>query len=221
MQRERQTQTESNSHNGFTSATKNVTQTNANGRTDRHPIEDRYNFHDASFRRHYQLNYSDGGHDYDSYYAPAYRFGFELAEKHQNARWETVTDEAQRHWQASHAGNWDEMVDAIHYGWLENRDPEALRVHHVGEYDDYRKSFLAHYEEAVKSSGMPFDFYEPAYRQGYELAINPTYRTHLWNEMEPEVLRYYEDEYAEGEVPWEHYRDAVQYAWHNVRATGA
>jgi hypothetical protein len=194
--------------------------TERNGRGDeRHPIEDRYNFHDASFRRHYQLNYHDGPHAYE-YYAPAYRFGYELAEESAGSDWEAAQPEAQRHWQSNHDTAWDEMREAIHYGWREQRNPDALRVHHHGDYSDFRKSFETHYAEAAATSGAPFEHYEPAYRYGYELAIDPAYNSHLWAEVEPQVREYYETEYADGRLPWEHYRDAVSHAWYGVRATG-
>ena len=187
---------------------------------DGHKIDDRYNFHDASFRRHYQLNYSDGAHDYESYYAPAYRFGYELAEEHEGADWASVKNEAQHHWQMKHGSAWQNVATAVHYGWREQRDPDALRVQHHGEYADYRKSFMAHYADAHGEGGGSFEQYEPAYQRGYDLAIDPAYRTHLWTEMEPELRQYYEEEYADGSVSWEHYRSAAQYAWHDVRAMG-
>ena len=185
---------------------------------DEHQIEDRYNFHDASFRRHYQLNYHDNGQEYE-YYAPAYRFGYELAEENAGRDWESVQAEAQRHWQSNHASAWDEMSEAIHYGWREQRNPDALRVHHRGEYGEYRAGFEAHHTETLRESGTPFEHYEPAYLYGYGLAIDPAYNTHGWEDVEPEVRAYYETEYTDGRLPWEHYRDATAHAWHNVRAT--
>lgn len=187
---------------------------------DRHAIDDRYNFHDASFRRDFQLNYSDGAHDYDSYYAPAYRLGYELAAENQDAAWEAIKGEAQHHWQTKHSDSWQNVEKAVHYGWLEQRDPDALRVHHRGEYQDYRKGFMAHYAaELSESNDTSFEQYEPAYQYGYNLAIDPVHRTSLWSDIEPELRRYYEEEYTDGQMPWEHYRSAVEHAWYDVRAT--
>lgn len=186
---------------------------------DVHPIPDRYNTHDASFRRHYQLNYHDHGRSYEDFYAPAYRFGFQLAEDNPRAEWETVEAEAQRHWQNNHPSAWNEIADAVHYGWVEQRNPDALRVHHYGEYAEYRPDFLRHYQAEFDGSGLSFERYEPAYQYGYNLAINPVYHTRLWPDMEPEVREYYETEYADGELPWERYRNAVHHAWQDVRGT--
>lgn len=185
----------------------------------RHEIDDRYNAHDASFRRHYQLNYSDSGHDYDDFYAPAYRFGYELAEENGTTNWAACIDRAQTHWQSQHTIAWEEVADAIRYGWEEQRDPEAHRVHH-GPYEDYRQGFEAHHAEMLANSGVSFTDYESAYRRGYDVALDPTYTDLVWEEMEPELRSYYENEYAEGEIPWDNYRDAAYHAWYNVRYMG-
>lgn len=185
---------------------------------DQHPIKDRYNTHDASFRRHYQLNYHDNGHDYEAFYAPAYRFGFELAEESATAAWDDVQEAARRHWQANHASAWPDVADAVYYGWQEQRNPEALRVHHNDEYATYRTGFQQHYQAMSDTDGLAFDYYEPAYQYGYALAVNPAYHGYEWAEMEPEVRKYYETEYADAQLPWERYRDSVQHAWQGVRA---
>lgn len=205
-------------------STATATQTasgNGNGAGgDRHQINDRYNFHDASFRRHYQLNYHDNAHEYE-YYAPAYRFGYELAADNAGMEWARIEMEAQRHWQTQHRTPWSEMAEAIHYGWREQRDPDELRVHHHGEYADYRKSFQSHYAEELGAEGAPFEHLEPAYRYGYQLAIDPAYNTYLWDDVEPELREYYETEYADGQtVAWDHYHNAAAHAWRSVRATG-
>lgn len=187
---------------------------------DQHPIEDRYNTHDASFRRHYQLNYhDDNAHDYETFYAPAYRFGYELAEESAAAEWTDVEAEAQRHWAAHHASPWYEVADAVHYGWMEQRNPEALRVHHDDDFETHRAGFERHYLEMGADSGSLFEHYEPAYRYGYTLAIDPNYPTREWADVEPEVRRYYETEYTDGQLPWERYRDAAHHAWHRARPT--
>jgi len=196
-------------HPGVTVAT--------NGNGDQHPIEDRYNTHDASFRRHYQLNYRDNSHRYEEFYAPAYRFGFELAEESGSAAWDDVQAAAQHHWETNHPSAWAEVADAVHYGWLEQRNPDALRVHHNEDYATYRPDFQRHYQDLTDHGELAFEQYEPAYQYGYGLAIDPAYRGYEWTEMEPAVRKYYETEYTDAHLPWERYRDAVQHAWLGVR----
>lgn len=188
-----------------------------NGNGEQHPIEDRYNTHDASFRRHYQLNYHNNSHTYQEFYAPAYRFGFELAEESGATSWDDVKAAAEQHWQTNHPSAWAEVADAVHYGWVEQRNPDALRVHHDEDYGAYRTNFLNHYQEMADPGGLAFEHYEPAYQYGYGLAIDPAYRDYEWTAMEPEVRKYYETEYADAQLPWERYRDAVQHAWQGVR----
>jgi hypothetical protein len=97
---------------------------------DRHPIDDDYNIHDASFRRHFQLNYGDERLDYESVYAPAYRYGFELSGENPNETWEEMEPEAQRHWAEEHSVSWATVADAVRYGWDEERNPDKHRVSH-------------------------------------------------------------------------------------------
>jgi len=189
----------------------------ANGNGEQHPIDDRYNTHDASFRRHYQLNYHDNSHPYEEFYAPAYRFGFELGEESGSAAWDDVKTAAEHHWQTNHPSAWAEVADAAHYGWLEQRNPEALRVHHDEGYATYRHDFQRHYQDLTDQGELAFEHYEPAYQYGYGLAVDPAYHGYEWTEMEPEVRKYYETEYADAQLPWERYRDAVQHAWQGVR----
>jgi hypothetical protein len=185
-----------------------------------HEIEDKYNFHDASFRRHFQLNYVDTGRDYEEFYAPAYRYGFELAEEHAGASWEVVQSEAQQHWNSNHESAWSDIADAIRYGWEEQRHPEQLRVHHHGEFEDFQTDFEEHYAEAFADAGPAFAHYAPAYRYGYDLAIDPEHRTLLWADMEPDVRKYWEEEYRE-QLPWESYRNATRHAWETIRLGAA
>ena len=131
--------------------------------------------------------------------------------------WDRVKEAAERHWRANHQGEWSEMVDVIYYGWIEQRDPDSVRVHHDQSYEDYRAAFAAHHAETVGEGVAPFELHEDAYRRGYDMAVDPLYRIRLWEDIEPEVRNYYETEYAEGEVSWERYHSAVYHAWHQVR----
>ena len=183
---------------------------------DKHEIDDRYNFHDASFRRHYQIHLSDGGRDYEDFYAPAYRFGYELAEENANKEWGSAMAEAEQHWQNKHGSAWSEVASAVQFGWEEQRNPERHKVDHHGDFDQYRNTFEEHYNAELHEEGMAFDAYVPAYQYGHTLATNPEHRTRLWADVEPEVREYWESEYQD-HMPWEHYRTASQRAWNEAR----
>lgn len=187
-----------------------------NTQEDRHQIEDDYNFHDSSFRRHYQMNYSDGPNEYESFYAPAYRFGYELGSDNSNTEWDQMQEKAQTHWASMHQSNWQDIADAVAYGWQEQRNPYDLRVNHHALIDDYEPAFRTHFDEEMGEAGIEYEAFAPYYSHGYDMAVAPEYRTHLWTDVEPEVKAIWEKEHKEN-VPWEHYRSAVHHSWHQVK----
>ncbi|MEZ4865003.1 MAG: hypothetical protein R3C14_27055 [Caldilineaceae bacterium] len=187
---------------------------------DKHPIEDDYNTHDASFRRHYQLNYADGAHDYKSFYAPAYRYGYQLSAEHNGAAWHAVEQEAQEHWASHHTSAWSDVADAVHYGWIEERDPDRLRVHHHEGFEHHRPAFEQHFVTAFPDTEETFEHFEPIYSYGYTMAVDPDYNLRTWSDVEPEVQAMWEREYH-SRFMWEDYRDAVRHAWEEVRARSA
>ena len=182
-----------------------------------HSREDTYNIHDASFRRHYQLTYAGGPHDYESYYAPAYRYGYELSEESAGAVWDQVAQDAKQHWTSNSSTPWADIVDAIQYGWTEQRHPEKLRVHHSQQFEDYQPAFQQHFLDHYPDTEESFDHYVPLYNYGYTLAIDPDYNLSPWNDVEPDVRSMWEQEYH-SRFMWEDYRDAVRHAWEEVRA---
>jgi hypothetical protein len=92
-------------------------------------IEDEYNTHEASFRRHYQLNYSEAKPTFE-FYEPAYEFGYKVARDNPGKDWTVTSIEAQTSWQESYTASWKDVADAVYYGWREQRKPESLRVQH-------------------------------------------------------------------------------------------
>lgn len=192
---------------------------------DTHTTEDEYNTLDATFRRHYQSFYKESTHSYD-YYAPAYRFGFELAKENSRMTWGVAKATAQERWRSSgHTSNWGEVVNAIHIGWKAQRNRDSLRVHHDPKekdgYDLYHNSFQSHYAQIAQDPTLTlaYEDVEPAYHYGYTLGREPTSRSRCWDEIESEVRKYYETEYRDGQLAWRDYRDAVQYAWRDVRSS--
>ena len=190
------------------------------GQQGQHLIDDDYNFHDASFRRHYQLNYRDSGHDYDEFYAPAYRFGYQLSEQNASASWEQMEQQAQSHWATMHVSNWRDVADAVRYGWTEERNPDKLRAHHDNGFDEARPAFENHFSTTLDGLGTSFDTFVPVYSYGYNLAIEPAYGERTWTDVEPEVQAMWEREYH-SRFMWEDYRSAVQHAWDEARNRSA
>ncbi len=182
-----------------------------------HSRKDNYNLHDASFRRHYQLTYANGAHDYETFYAPAYRYGFELGEESVGADWLRVEQDAKEYWSSSSSIPWEEVAEAIQYGWMEERDPERLRVHHREQFEDYQPVFQQHFAGTFQETGETFEHFVPLYNYGYNLAIDPTHGAGPWADVEPDVRAMWESEYH-SRFMWEDYRSAVRHAWEEVRA---
>ncbi len=82
------------------------------------------------------------------------------------------------------------------------------------EFNTFDEDFRRHYSGAYTSSGTPYEQYLPAYRYGYNLALDERYDDWDWNRVEPEARSYWE---ANKEGPWENFKDAVQYSWEQVK----
>jgi hypothetical protein len=76
-----------------------------------------YDTYDADFRRHYTT--STGGSQPYERWAPAYRYGYDLAgdRRYAGRDWAALEPEARRDWGAHQKGTWEEFKDTIHYAW--------------------------------------------------------------------------------------------------------
>lgn len=70
------------------------------------------------YQTDFRTRYGSKGFDYNTY-APAYQFGSTYANEQQyrDREWETAEPELRRHWESRGHGKWEEMKDAIRYGW--------------------------------------------------------------------------------------------------------
>lgn len=85
----------------------------------------------------------------------------------------------------------------------------------AGSYNEYADDFRAHYGEAYAATDNEYDYYEPAYRYGYEAAYEDSYRDRPYTEAEADLKRDYATRYPEsnyGDV-----RDAVRYGYASAR----
>ena len=64
------------------------------------------------------------------------------------------------------------------------------------------------------SGGRGFDYYEPAYRFGYESARR--YRGKEWDAVEPDLERDWENCRYRGATQWQTVKEAVRDAWDRV-----
>jgi len=74
--------------------------------------------YDADFRSHYKTTLAGRGHGYERW-APAYRYGYDLAadKRYATRDWGTIESEARRRWEEGGHGTWEEFKDTIRYAW--------------------------------------------------------------------------------------------------------
>jgi len=77
---------------------------------------------EPTYRSDFQSRYGTGKRRYEDY-APAYRYGYELAndQRYQNQDWNTVEQSARTDWERRGSGSWQDFKDAIRYAWDQAR----------------------------------------------------------------------------------------------------
>jgi hypothetical protein len=77
-----------------------------------------FDAYEADFRTHATTAGASRGQVYE-HWAPAYRYGYELASdpRSRGRDWAAVEAEARRNWEQRHRGTWEEMKDAIRHAW--------------------------------------------------------------------------------------------------------
>jgi uncharacterized protein (TIGR02271 family) len=94
-------------------------------------VDRRFEDYEPDFQRHHRT--ARPGPDSYTQYAPAYRYGYNLATdpRYADRDWPLIEAEARRDWEVGHQGTWDEFKDAVFYGWEHvrgRRHPEAEDV---------------------------------------------------------------------------------------------
>lgn len=85
-----------------------------------------FDAYDTVFHSHYNANFANTGYDY-SYYAPAYEYGYTLANdpRYRDYDWTRIESEARAGWEGRNEGPWDRIKDAVRNAWESVR--EAVR----------------------------------------------------------------------------------------------
>lgn len=78
---------------------------------------------DAYYRRHFEETFADTERDYE-HFERAYRFGATLPEypAYQTRDWADSRADAQRDWERGNDAPWEEVRDAVRYGWERARN---------------------------------------------------------------------------------------------------
>jgi uncharacterized protein (TIGR02271 family) len=74
--------------------------------------------YEREFRTHASTAFASRGQAYE-HWAPGYRYGYALAidPQYRGRDWAAVETDARQQWEEHHRGTWDEMKEAIRYGW--------------------------------------------------------------------------------------------------------
>lgn len=93
-------------------------------------------------------------------------------------------------------------------------DVDAKRAYDERFYN-YDTDFQQNYRTNYANRGYNYEYYQPAYYYGYQLAADDRYRDYTWADLEPEARRQWEAGGHQG--AWEDFKDSVAYAWERVK----
>lgn len=82
------------------------------------------------------------------------------------------------------------------------------------DFSHYDTQFRSHFSAGMYGTTYDYDQFQPAYRYGYDLAVDPRYNNREWEDIEPEARRYW-DEREPG--AWERFKDSAREAWNRVK----
>ena len=175
--------------------------------------DERYRFFEPAFKRHYEIYHSDTGKTYADV-EPAYRLSYELAKdpRFHFHDWFEIEPYARQRWQEIGSGSWEDVAETLRPALEAVRRNQRLLYYGENE-TTYRRHYQIHYATV---GGHDFSWYEPAYRYGYELAMDPKYSGQNWYSIENEVQRRWQES---GEQAWDEIKEAVHRAWHEVKET--
>jgi uncharacterized protein (TIGR02271 family) len=77
-----------------------------------------FSTYESDFRNNFQTTYGGKGATYEQY-APAYRYGYEVARdpRYSNRDWNAVESDLRRDWESRGQGSWDTYRDSVRYAW--------------------------------------------------------------------------------------------------------
>ncbi|MDX1530880.1 MAG: PRC-barrel domain-containing protein [Rhodothermales bacterium] len=94
------------------------------------------------------------------------------------------------------------------YGRVKERE---MVVGDRDKFDTYGDDFRSHYETTYGEAGQAYDYYEPAYRYGYDAAYQEPYRNRLYDDVETDLQNDYSGRHPN--TAYDEVRDAVRYGY--------
>jgi hypothetical protein len=154
------------------------------------------------------------------YYAEAVRYGIALAtlREYRKRTWEEIEAQAQQHWQETYQRPWQEFSAVVKQSWAEVKTQFSEHSSKIIESDTYESAFQSHYKTHYTGTRFSYKTVAPAYHFGYDLGVDQRIRDRTWSDIEPAARRLWEKQGNVG--AWEDIKDAVHYAWGNVRGEG-
>ncbi len=108
----------------------------------------------------------------------------------------------------------DEIVDIPVTGArMDSENVEEVDVTPI-DWDSYDPIFQRDYQTRYGSTGYGYDYYQPAYRYGYDLASDPRFEGYDWVSLEPVARQNWQRRGLSG--AWDDVKDAVRRAWETV-----
>jgi stress response protein YsnF len=86
-----------------------------------------YDAWDQSFRQDFTTRYAGTGGDYNTY-APAYRYGYDLANdpRYSGREWNDIETNVRSDWDSRGIGAWDRFKDSVRYAWERARSNRRM-----------------------------------------------------------------------------------------------
>lgn len=81
-------------------------------------------------------------------------------------------------------------------------------------WNSYDAGWRTHYNQYFGSTGHDYNYYQPGYRYGYDIANDARYNGRDWDLIETDVRRDWE---ATGRGAWEEFKDSIRHGWNEVR----
>lgn len=82
-----------------------------------------------------------------------------------------------------------------------------------GGFDRYDNDFRTHYRSTYSGSD-PYDYYQPAYRYGFDMANDNRYMADSWDRVESSARSDWERAHPS---TWDRVKDSIRYAWEKAR----
>jgi hypothetical protein len=156
--------------------------------------------------------YADRKYNYDTDYAPAYRYGVESRNQFGTRRWDDSLDaDLAKDWDSTRGSStlsWDAARPAVRDAW-----DRADRSY--GAYSATDRYYQSRFDTAAyRENAFGYDDYAPAYRYGTYARSNDPKRT--WDtKLETDLASGWDRFKGKSRLSWEQAKHATRDAWHS------